>query len=255
MERIRLILVLFAALVVASFSTLLRADSPAGAALLSRRAPHLLAVFIGGMDSDPTPEQIAGSAPRQQGNSGLFQLMGDVQQERVVAEYFNWNGTRAGTLNSPQPPRSPTIAEFIREHLQRHAQDRVALVGNSWGGHTALEVAQDLFRHETPNAVALVVFLDASSAGRAQAPPKELPMNLNRVVHFHTRNVFVWRTLPRDRRLETIDLGNPTTGYMREGRPAYNAPFDFQAHVAAEWDERIHADIRRRLLDLVPPEE
>ena len=60
-------------------------------------------------------------------------------------------------------------------------------------------------------------------------------------------------TLPRDKRLETIDLGDPDAGYMREGRPAYNAPFNFEAHVAAEWDERIHADIERRLLDLLPP--
>lgn len=218
----------------------------------SPRAPQLFVVFIGGMDSDPTPEQNAGTAQRRQGNSGLFQLCGDLREERVVAEYFNWNGTRAGALKAPNPPRSPGIADFIRDHAQSHPRDRIALVGNSWGGHTALEVAQNLRANDAPVAVSLVVFLDAASTGRATRPPKEFPENLNHIVQFHTRNVFVWKGLAPDRRLETIDLGDAGAGYMRDGKPAYNAPFDFQAHVAAEWDDRIHADIRRRLLELLP---
>jgi hypothetical protein len=252
MNRRLLPSLVFAALAVTFLTAPLCAESPANDLLPARRAPHVLAVLIGGMDSDPTPEQITGTAPRQQGNSGLFQLKGGLQGERVVAEYFNWNGTRAGEIKSQKPPRSPAIAGFVRDHLQRHPQDRVALVGNSWGGHTAFEVVRDLRQNEAPVAVALTVFLDASSAGRAQGEPKELPENVNRYVHFHTRNVFVWRALSPHRRLETIDLGNPAAGYLREGGPAYNAPFDFKAHVAAEWDERIHTDIRRRLLDLIP---
>ena len=50
--------------------------------------------------------------------------------------------------------------------------DRVAIVGNSWGGHTALEVLQQLGTGEAPLAVHLVVFLDASSTGRGPARPK-----------------------------------------------------------------------------------
>lgn len=252
MDRRFLVPVHFAAIVTA-FVASSRAEPPREAAA-PRRPPHVLAVFVGGMDSDPTPEQIAGSAPRGRGKSGMYQLCGDLRGERVVAEYFNWNGTRAGELKSPQPPRSPAIADFVREHVYQHAYDRVALVGNSWGGHTVLEVAQNLRSNETPVAVALTVFLDASSAGRGAGPAKPLPENVNHIVQFRTRNVFVWKALARDRRLEAIDLGSETAGFMREGRPAYNAPFDFQAHVAAEWDERIHADIRRRLLDLLAAE-
>ncbi|MSR60703.1 MAG: hypothetical protein EXS05_24200 [Planctomycetaceae bacterium] len=215
------------------------------------RTPRLLAVFIGGMDSDPTPDQVAGVARRNEGNSGLYQLCHDLHGDRVQGEYFNWNGTRAGEIKSTQPPRSQGIADFIYDHVQHRPHDNVAIVGNSWGGHTALEVMQQLTRRESPVAVQLTIFLDASSTGREAGPPKALPENTNRFVHFHTRNLFVWSTLPRDKRLETIDLGDPDAGFMRDGRPAYNAPFNFEAHVAAEWDERIHAEIERRLLELV----
>ena len=50
-----------------------------------------------------------------------------------------------------------------------------------------------------------------------------------------------------------FDLGDPKQGYMTSGVPAYAAPFDFAAHVAAEWDPKIHADIERRLLEIVQP--
>ena len=38
---------------------------------------------------------------------------------------------------------------------------------------------------------------------------------------------------------------------MTRGVPAYNSAFSVQAHVAAEWDENIHKDIRARLLELL----
>jgi hypothetical protein len=38
---------------------------------------------------------------------------------------------------------------------------------------------------------------------------------------------------------------------MTRGVPAYNAAFNVQAHVAAEWDENIHKDIQARLLELI----
>jgi hypothetical protein len=214
------------------------------------RAPQLFVVFIGGMDSDPTPEQIDGTAPPNTGNSGLYQLCGRMPRERVVAEYFNWNGTRAGFLKTPEPPGSPAIAAAIREHADHRPQDRIALVGNSWGGHTAFEAIRLLRAADAPLAVDLAIFLDASSTARG-APPQEFPENVNRLVQYRTRNAFVWKALPRERRVESIDLGDPAAGFMRNGRPAYGAAFDFQAHIAAEWDERIHDAIRERLLALV----
>jgi hypothetical protein len=211
----------------------------------------LLVVLIGGIDSDPTPEQIAGVARRRQGNSGLYQLRGDVSREpRISAEYFNWNGTRAGEINAKPAPRSRAIAEFVHRHVQSHPRGRVAFVGNSWGGHTALEVSQLLYRHEAPVAVDLAVFLDPSSAGRGPSRPERLPENLNRVVHYYTRNVFIWGHLPDRPRLTNIDLGDPANGFIFEHQPPYDARLDFRAHVAAEWDDNIHADITRRLLEL-----
>lgn len=236
-------------IVIASLACFAKGQSPPQVAA---RPPHLLAVFIGGGDSDPTPEQIASTAPRGQGNSGLFQLCGELRRERVVAEYFNWNGTRAGKLNAPPPvPLSPGIATMIREHVQTHPADRVAIVGNSWGGLTALEVAQNLAQPETPLAIDCVILLDPSSVVRALAKPKSLPVNVNRAVNYFTRNGFVWGKLPPDDRLENIDLGDPVNGYMRDGLPKYGDPFNIRAHIAAEWDDRIHADIKRRLLEFV----
>ncbi|MCY2968021.1 MAG: hypothetical protein NT069_31065 [Planctomycetota bacterium] len=216
-----------------------------------RRPPHLYCVLIGGMDSDPSPEQIAGTAPRDVGNSGLYRLRGDLQVDRVTPEYFNWNGTHPGDLNNPQPPRSAGIVERMREHCRLHPRDRVAIVGNSWGGHTAHEVARDLAKSETPLAIDLMVFLDPSSAGRTLVPPKGRPITVNASANYFTRNRFVWGPLKIQESHENIDLGDPGSGYLREEGPKYDAPFDFPAHVAAEWDERIHADIRRRLLKLI----
>ena len=129
---------------------------------------------------------------------------------------------------------------------------RAALVGNSWGGHTALEVAQQLSEGETPLALNLVVFLDPASTGRGPARPKALPVNINRAVNYSTRNMFVWGKWDAGKRLTFIDLGDPVNRFMRDGEPAYNAKFDMRAHVAAEWDENIHSDINQRLLNLLP---
>lgn len=214
-----------------------------------KRPAHLLVVLIGGVDSDPTPAQIAKTAARQEGNSGLYRLAGDLARERVLPEYFNWNGTRAGHIQDKDPPRSRGIADLIRVHLQKFPGDRVAIVGNSWGAHTALEVLQRLSTGEAPLAVDLVVFLDPSSTGRGPARPKNLPVCVNQAVNYFTRNSFVWGKWDAGPRLTNIDLGDPTTGYMTRGGPAYNAAFNVQAHIAAEWDESIHKDIQARLLE------
>lgn len=206
------------------------------------------------MNSDPTPAQIQGTAKRNEGNSGLYQLAGDLHHERLVSSYFNWNGTRAGQIFAKDAPREQGICDFIREHVRTHPGGRVAIVGNSWGGHTALAVCRQLLDSPCPLAIDFVVFLDASSAGgrlQVQAAPKGLPINVDRTTNYFTRNLFVWKQWSQDRRIEHIDLGDAKRGFMENGIPAYAAQFDFAAHVAAEWDEKVHTDIKRRLLALV----
>lgn len=213
-----------------------------------------LVVLIGGMDSDPTPAQITGTAARNAGNSGLYRLRGDLQHPQIVTEYFNWNGTRASQINSQPAPQARVIVDSIRQHVRHHPQDRVVLVGNSWGGHTTYEVCQQLVDSPAPIAIDYAVFLDPSSTGRAEsARPKQIPINVNRATNFHTRNLFGWGKLPKDERIENIDLGDARHGFQTPNGPAYNSTFDFNAHVAAEWDERIHAAIRTRIADLAAP--
>jgi len=211
---------------------------------------RLFCVLIGGMDSDPTPEQIAGTSRRDQGNSGLYRLRSDLHESDVEAEYFNWNGTRAGDLKNPQPPHARAIIDCLREHGRESPRDRLAVVGNSWGGHTAYEVARTLAASDRPLALDLVVFLDPSSTGRALVPPRSRPVCINRSVNYYTRNRFVWGPLKIGENHDNIDLGDPASGYLRPAGAKYQAPFDVPAHVAAEWDEQIHADIRQRLLQL-----
>jgi pimeloyl-ACP methyl ester carboxylesterase len=225
-----------------------RADEP----LPVGHPTRLYCVLIGGMDSDPTPAQIAGTAPRNVGNSGLYQLYQDLRTRQIDAEYFNWNGTRAGEINATPPPLAHGIAGVIREHLQQQPQDRLAIVGNSWGGHTAWEVCEQLYRSELPLAIDHVIFLDPSSTGRSKTVrPEQLPLNVKQATNYFTRNLFVWRSWPGERRLENIDLGDPEHGYMQNGVPAYQATFNFSAHVAAEWDSRVHREISARLLQLI----
>ena len=119
-----------------------------------------LCVFlIGGFDSEPTAEQIANKAPRGVGNSGMFQLAGDLRKDGIRAEYFDWNGTSAGKIKEQPAPLSKGIVEHIRRQHQKHPADRLAIVGNSWGGHTAWEVSQ-LLAEEPMVTLDFVVFLD-----------------------------------------------------------------------------------------------
>ena len=225
----------------------LQAQSPA---VLPR--PSALVVLIGGMDSDPTVAQMNRTARRHEGNSGMYRLMSDLKHPAVSAKYFNWNGTDAGEIKSPQPPGTQAICNCIRGHVQQVPNSRVIVVGNSWGGHTAWEVCHQLVESSEPVAIDYVVFLDPSSAGRAgNGRPAKLPVNVNQASNFHTRNLFGWKSWPKESRLENIDLGDQKHGFLTPGGPAYDSAFDFSAHVAAEWDERIHTEMRRRILTFV----
>jgi pimeloyl-ACP methyl ester carboxylesterase len=258
--------------------------------------PAPIIILIGGNHSDPSPEQLNGDAGRG-GNSGLWRLKQDLHhQDGLVAEYFNWNGTRAGRIDDAQPGGAVRIARRIRQLRAQTPQAQIILVGNSWGGHTAWQVcrlleggtiderlgsqqsinggapqppprtlsvdsgaadaqAQDaaaadaaLASADTVVAVDLLVLLDPSSFGRGTHPmPRVLPANVKRAVNYHTRNSFGWCGWLQDERLECINLGDPQHGYLVAGGPQYNSVLNWVAHVAAEWDERIHVAIRRTI--------
>jgi len=216
------------------------------------RPPSLCVILIGGIDSDPTPPQIEGTAPRGQGQSGMYQLAGDLTQAGLATEYFNWNGTRAGKIKE-KPPLAPGIAKFITERHAERPNERLAIVANSWGGHTAWEVCQALQEPEIP--INLALFLDPSSAGRAKTSrPAPFPPCIKSARNYYTRNFFGWREWPGEERLVNIDLGDAKHGFQVAGGPKYDATFDPQAHIAAEWDPRIHAEIKKHMVELLKPE-
>lgn len=270
-----------------------------------------IVVLIGGNHSDPSPGQLAGTSGRG-GNSGLWRLKEDLRTaEAIPAEYFNWNGTRAGEIDAPEPGGARAIEREIRRMKAERPEAPIILIGNSWGGHTAWQVCHLLAGgslHEelgsqrsigvTPTessvlepgkppsasagetlsadpqspgdanhpddaeqsankpvlAVRLVVFLDPSSFGRGKEPrPTTLPDNVARAVTYYTHNSFGWREWPREPRIENIDLGDPTHGFQYPGGPKYDSVLNWKAHVSAEWDERIHASIRARIVAAIAP--
>ncbi|MFN5531503.1 MAG: hypothetical protein ACK5F7_13100, partial [Planctomycetaceae bacterium] len=72
------------------------------------------------MNSDPSPRQIAGTAKRREGSSGMYRLAGDVRREGVETVYFNWNGTSPGQINDSNPPLANAIVTYLREHMRVH---------------------------------------------------------------------------------------------------------------------------------------
>ena len=97
-------------------------------------ASHLLAVLIGGIDSDPTPARSRWTAARNEGNSGLYRFAGDIAgREQVLPEYFNWNGTRAGKIRVEKRPRvaraSPGTSVSICRHFPATAWRSSGTVG------------------------------------------------------------------------------------------------------------------------------
>lgn len=226
-------------------------DTRAAESPLAPAVPELFVVFIGGMDSDPTPAEIAGTERENRGNSGMFQLCRKLNDDRLACEYFNWNGTRAGNIDAKNPPFAASIVARIQEQIRQYPRSQIAIVGNSWGGHTAWQVADELSRCDCPLAIKQVVFVDASSTGRAlDRHPQRLPINVHRAIHYYTHNIYCWGPWPDDR-IHTVDLGNPELGYCKDGTPNYASKFDFQAHVAAEWDPRIHAEIKDTVMKLL----
>lgn len=208
----------------------------------------LCVVLIGGIDSDPSPDQIAGTAPRGRGQCGMYQLAGDLRKAGANAEYFNWNGSRAGQFHQ-NPGKSVGIAKFIRERKSNYPTEKLAIIGNSWGGHTAWEVCEQLSEPEVH--IDLVVFLDAASTGRAKTPrPPSLPKVIRAARNYHTRNLWGWREWPGDTRLANIDLGDPIHGFQRPGGPMYDSTFDTNAHIAVEWDPRIHQEVTQLVMSL-----
>ncbi len=232
-----------------------RAEESANRPIPAADPPHVLVIFIGGIDSDPTPAQIAGTELKNRGNSGMYQLCGEIQDDRIACEYFNWNGTRAGDISAKKPPLTAAIINRIRAHLDQNPSGRTVVVGNSWGGHTAWESARELVNSPRPLAIDRVIFLDPSSTGRAIARrPNKLPINIKQAVNYYTHNVFCWGPWT-DERIRSIDLGDPALGYVRNGKPAYASSFDPQAHIAAEWDQRIHAEIKADILRFIADDD
>jgi pimeloyl-ACP methyl ester carboxylesterase len=210
-----------------------------------------LVVLVGGFVSDPSPAQVNETAGRG-GNSGLYRLRGDLlRYDGISAEYFNWNGTRTGKITAPDPPMAAGIAEFIRDRRATHPQERLVIVGNSWGGHTAREVCE-LLAQEPAESVELMIFLDPSSLARVKhgQRPGGLPPNVEQAVNYFTRHLLSWRHWPGEPRVENVDLGDPANGFCKSGEPPYDSLLDHLGHVCAEWDERIHWDIRRRIRQL-----
>lgn len=204
-----------------------------------------LVVVISGFQSDASALQLAGKAPRWSGNSGIYQLMGDLKRVGFTTLFFNWNGTAAGKFRETSEPAAPRIAAAIRAVCEEEAIDRVMLVGHSWGGHTMLEVAEALSA-EPARRIDLALGVDPSSMARGQRMAR-LPDNIGRLVCFQTRNAFTWRAWQDEPRAERVDLGDPANGFMVNGRPNYAAAFDVSAHNSVEWDERVHAAVVGRI--------
>ncbi|MDP1797429.1 MAG: hypothetical protein Q8K78_08110 [Planctomycetaceae bacterium] len=222
------------------------ADTPAVSALT-----HI--VLIGGFDSDPTPAQLNGTARRGEGNSGMFQLRNDLRNEKLSAEYFNWNGTPPGAINLENPPGAAAIVKHLQTHAETHPQAKICIVGNSWGGHTAWEVCQSLGESAPDLKFPVVIFLDPSSAGRPNSKrPATLPPNVTTAVQYASRSAVVWAPWQNEPRITPINLADPKQGFLRPGGPPYGALFSPNAHIGAEWDDKIHIDIRRRLKGELP---
>ena len=206
-------------------------------------------VVVSGFDSDPSAEQIAGTAQRGSGNSGIFQLKGDLDAAGLECKFFNWNGTVAGQFGKNDPAGAAEIASWIEKRAAETSNTEFIFLGHSWGAHTLFDVASQI-SDSSSIRVPFAVMLDASSALRGASPSK-LPENIVTLVNYHTGNMFCWGPLKSERKVKNINLGEPTNGFMENGFPKYGSAFDISAHVSAEWDQKIHRDIYLRILAVV----
>jgi pimeloyl-ACP methyl ester carboxylesterase len=235
MEQKNLLLAAILALAIASSGV---AQNPSG-------QPLTMVVLIAGFDSDASPDQMAGKAPRGHGNSGMYQLAGDLERAGFKTLFFNWNGTAAGKYAELNPPGATAIVTAIRDACANEEFERLVLIGHSWGGHTMLEAAAAL-EADAKVTVDLAIGVDPSSLGRGERA-KALPACVRQLVCFCSRNAFIWGPWADGTPAEIIDLGDPAHGYLAEGRPNYAATFDVNAHNAVEWDPRVHAAVMDRI--------
>jgi pimeloyl-ACP methyl ester carboxylesterase len=204
-------------------------------------------ILISGFESDPTASQIAGTSFRGSGNSGIFQMLGDLQTQKIDCQFFNWNGTDAGDIHNPSAGGTARIVESIAEVSRATPETRYIFVGHSWGAHTILEVAKSL--EEFPEIQIHSAFvIDPSSLMRGERM-KELPTNVPRLTNYYTGNMFCWGQWKDESRVENIALGDSANGFNEH--VDYGAALDTNAHTHAEWDEKIHADICSRIGSIV----
>lgn len=208
-----------------------------------------LVVVVSGYDSDPSEEQLNGKAFRGTGQSGMYQLMGDLRESGVECQFFNWNGTEAGKSKQKNPPGEKGIVDWIQKRKSEEPTAKFIFIGHSWGGHTVFEVAKQ-FNDIDGVSFPLTILLDASSALRGSAP-KKVPEKMESVVSYYTGNLFCWRKLDDVQRVKNIDLGDPENGFQGKGGHNYASSFSIQAHNGAEWDQRIHKDMKKRIQAIV----
>ncbi len=206
-------------------------------------------VIVSGFDSDPSPEQIARASQRGRGNSGMFQLMVDLEESGLECKFFNWNGTVAGHIGQKKPPGTDEIANWIKKRAAEEPETEFVFIGHSWGGHTVIDVASKISENSSIR-IPFTVLLEASSALRGASPSK-LPDNIEAAVNYHTGNLFCWGALKSEQKVENVNLGDPKNGFMENGFPKYGSSFDISAHTSAEWDQKIHSDISQRILTVV----
>ena len=208
-----------------------------------------LVVVISGFGSDPSPKQLSKESPRGQGNSGMYQLTGELTKAGFETRFFNWNGTDAGKITQDDAAGADGIASFIRDQNSAKHLKHIILIGHSWGGHTMLEVAEKL-QVEPPLNVSLAIGVDPSSLSRGERM-KILPSTIQSFVNYHTHNAFVWGRWKDDDRVQNVDLGDPSGSFGENNRRNYAARFDITAHNAAEWDKLIHVDIIQRIKNVL----
>lgn len=206
-------------------------------------------VVISGFESDPTAAQIAGQSMRGSGNSGMFQLKGDLESEGIECSFFNWNGTDAGDIHNKDAGGPARIVSSMIETRDKSNHTEFIFVAHSWGAHTMLDVAAKLQSNSDIKINSSFV-IDASSLMRGKRS-ETLPENIPSMTSYHTANAFCWGPWKNEPRITNVDLADPENGYTVNGHPNYASTFDTAAHTHAEWDQKIHSDIRKQILAVV----